>query len=83
MSNTFEEALALLEQSVERLETGDLKLEEALSVFEKGVAASRSCNKWLEETRKRVQVLTTDEGDEFRLDFLDGDEDEDEDEDRE
>ena len=74
MSNTFEEALALLEQSVERLETGDLKLEEALSVFEKGVAASRSCNKWLEETRKRVQVLTTDEGDEFRLDFLDSSE---------
>jgi exodeoxyribonuclease VII small subunit len=73
MSNTFEEALALLEQSVERLETGDLKLEEALSVFEKGVAASRSCNKWLEETRKRVQVLTTDEGGEFRLDFLDAD----------
>ena len=71
MSNTFEEALALLEQSVERLETGDLKLEEALSVFEKGVAASRCCNKWLEETRKRVQVLSTDEGDEFRLDFLD------------
>ena len=71
MTNTFEEALALLEQSVERLETGDLKLEEALSVFEKGVAASRSCNKWLDETRKRVQVLTTDEGDEFRLDFLD------------
>ena len=71
MSNSFEEALALLEQSVERLETGDLKLEEALSVFEKGVAASRSCNKWLDETRKRVQVLTTDEGDEFHLDFLD------------
>jgi exodeoxyribonuclease VII small subunit len=78
MSSTFEEALALLEQSVERLETGDLKLEEALSVFEKGVAASRSCNKWLEETRKRVQVLTTDEGGEFRLDFLDADPDADE-----
>ncbi|HIG56597.1 MAG TPA: exodeoxyribonuclease VII small subunit [Candidatus Latescibacteria bacterium] len=78
MSDTFEEALALLEQSVERLETGDLKLEEALSVFEKGIAASRSCNKWLEETRKRVQVLTTDEGGEFRLDFLDSDADDDE-----
>ena len=78
MSSTFEEALALLEQSVERLETGDLKLEEALSVFEKGVAASRSCNKWLEETRKRVQVLPTDEGGEFRLDFLDADPDADE-----
>ena len=78
MSDTFEEALALLEHSVERLETGDLKLEEALSVFEKGIAASRSCNKWLEETRKRVQVLTTDEGGEFRLDFLDSDADDDE-----
>ena len=79
MSESFEEALNLLEESVERLETGDLKLEEALAIFEKGVTASRSCNQWLEETRKRVQVLTTDEGGEFRLDFLDGDaEDQDE-----
>ena len=71
MSESFEAALSLLEESVERLETGDLKLEEALAVFEKGVAASRTCSQWLDQTRKRVQVLTTDEGDEFHLDFLD------------
>ena len=54
-----------------------LKLEEALAAFEKGVAASRSCGQWLEQTRKRVQVLTTDEDGELRLNFLDGDEDQD------
>ena len=41
-SESFEEALTLLEESVERLEAGDLKLEEALAVFEQGVAASRT-----------------------------------------
>ena len=77
MSDSFEEALALLEESVERLEAGDLNLEEALAAFEKGVTASRSCSQWLEQTRKRVQVLTTDEDGELRLSFLDGDEDQD------
>ena len=36
MSESFEESLAVLEESVQRLEAGDLKLEEALEVFEKG-----------------------------------------------
>ncbi len=71
MSKSFEEALTLLEDSVERLEAGDLKLEEALEVFEKGVTASRSCAQWLDQTRKRVQVLTAEDQGEFRLSFLD------------
>ena len=75
-SESFEEALTLLEESVERLEAGDLKLEEALAVFEQGVAASRTCSQWRDQTRKRVQVLTSDDEGQFRLDFLDGEEDE-------
>ena len=75
-SESFEEALTLLEESVERLEAGDLKLEEALAVFEQGVAASRTCSQWLDQTRKRIQVLTSDDEGQFRLDFLDGEEDE-------
>ncbi len=71
MSKSFEEALTLLENSVERLEAGDLKLEEALEVFEKGVTASRSCAQWLDQTRKRVQVLTAEDQGDFRLSFLD------------
>ena len=71
MSESFEEALAVLEESVQRLEAGDLKLEEALELFEKGVAASRTCGQWLEQTRERVQVLTADGEGHFRLSFLD------------
>jgi exodeoxyribonuclease VII small subunit len=73
---SFEEALELLESSVARLESGELKLEEALTVFEQGIVASRACNRWLEETRKRVQVLTADEAGELHLSFLDEEEDE-------
>ena len=75
MSESFEESLAVLEESVQRLESGDLKLEEALEVFEKGVAASRACGQWLDQTRERVQVLTADAEGQFRLSFLDDDED--------
>ena len=78
MSKSFEESLAQLEESVEHLEAGDLKLEEALAVFEKGVAAARACSQWLDQTRKRIQVLTADDEGQFRLDFLDGEEDENE-----
>ena len=75
MSESFEESLAVLEESVQRLETGDLKLEEALEVFEKGVAASRTCGQWLDQTRERVQVLTADAEGQFRLSFLDDQDD--------
>ncbi len=71
---TFEDALEILEDSVARLETGDLKLEEALQIFEQGVGASRACARWLDQTRKRVQVLTTDEQGDFHLSFLDEEE---------
>jgi exodeoxyribonuclease VII small subunit len=71
MSESFEESLAVLEESVQRLEAGDLKLEEALEVFEKGVTASRACGQWLDQTRERVQVLTADAEGQFRLSFLD------------
>ena len=68
---SFEEALAELESSVARLESGDLKLDEALQVFERGVKASRTCAQWLEQTRQRVQVLTAAAEGEFHLSFLD------------
>jgi exodeoxyribonuclease VII small subunit len=75
MSESFEESLAVLEESVQRLEAGDLKLEEALEVFEKGVAASRACGQWLDQTRERVQVLTADAEGQFRLSFLNDEDD--------
>lgn len=74
---SFEEAMALLEQSVERLESGNLTLEESLLVFERGVAASRACGRMLDQTRKRVQILVEKVGGEFELEFLEEAQDQD------
>jgi len=54
---TFEEQLAELEIVVERLERGDLTLEENVSLFERGVHLSNACKKQLSDAESRVQVL--------------------------
>jgi exodeoxyribonuclease VII small subunit len=53
----FERALERLEAIVARLEQGDLALEEALAVFEEGVALSRRCAAQLDAAERRVEVL--------------------------
>lgn len=58
---TFEEALRELEGIVNRLEEGDLPLEEALQFFEEGVKLSRYCHTKLDEAQKRVEILLKDE----------------------
>ena len=73
---TFETSMESLETCVERLETGDLTLEEALEVFERGVAASRACAGLLEQSRQRVRVLVEKSGGHFELEFLDPDDEE-------
>ncbi|MBW2039207.1 MAG: exodeoxyribonuclease VII small subunit [Deltaproteobacteria bacterium] len=57
----FEEALKELEEIVNRLERGDLPLEEALGLFEEGVKLSRYCHKKLDEAQRRVEILLKDE----------------------
>jgi exodeoxyribonuclease VII small subunit len=57
----FEDALQRLEEIVDRLETGELPLEDSLKVFEEGVALTRRCSKYLEEAEKRIELLTKDE----------------------
>jgi exodeoxyribonuclease VII small subunit len=59
---SFEGALARLEEIVEHLEGGELGLEEALAVFEEGVALSRRCSGQLEEAERRIEILTGEEG---------------------
>ena len=46
-----------MEAIVEKLEDGDLPLEESLALFEKGVALSESCRKRLEDAEARVEIL--------------------------
>ena len=54
---TFEEQLKTLETVVERLEKGELALEESLALFEQGVSLSDACKKELEAAEGRVEVL--------------------------
>ena len=53
----FEEALAELEGLVERLERGDLPLDEALKTFERGVALTRHCQSSLQAAQQKVEIL--------------------------
>jgi exodeoxyribonuclease VII small subunit len=71
----FEDALARLEQIVDRLEAGNLPLEESLKVFEEGVGLARRCSRYLEDAEKRIELLTRDESGVLRTDPLVIDED--------
>lgn len=68
---TFEEALQNLEQSVDKLEEGNLPLSDALLAFEEGLKASNVCRALLEDARQRVEVLVEKNGGEFELQALD------------
>ncbi len=56
-SPDFEEALAELEGLVERLERGDLPLDEALKTFERGVELTRHCQASLKAAQQKVEIL--------------------------
>ena len=53
----FEHALAELETQVQRLEGGDLPLEDALKAFEEGVRLTRQCQQSLDAAEQKVQLL--------------------------
>jgi exodeoxyribonuclease VII small subunit len=58
-SPSFEEALSELEALVERMEQGDLSLEESLQSFERGVELTRTCQQALSNAEQKVDVLTS------------------------
>ncbi len=53
----FEAAIAELETIVKKLEEGDLPLEKALELYERGVHLSRFCHARLEEAERRIEIL--------------------------
>jgi exodeoxyribonuclease VII small subunit len=60
-SEQFEEALKRLQTIVEKLERGDLPLEQAMESFTEGMQLVQLCHQKLEEAEKRVQVLVKDQ----------------------
>ena len=60
----FEEALKELEDLVEKMEQGDLSLEQSLEHFERGVRLTRNCQQSLEQAKLKVsELLSADSSD--------------------
>ncbi len=55
---TFEEQMTALEEVVERLEHGELRLEESIRLFEEGMRLTAACRKELDAAEGRLQVLS-------------------------
>jgi len=68
----FEQALAELEKLVERLERGDLPLDEALKTFERGVALTRHCQSSLKSAQQKVEILLRKSGGQTELQTFTG-----------
>ena len=54
---TFEEALKSLENVVAKLESGEIKLEESIRLFEEGMKLSSLCQKRLDDADRKIEVL--------------------------
>ena len=54
---SFEENLRRLEEIVQRLEEGNLALDESLRLYEEGIAAFRQCQRMLDEADLKIRTL--------------------------
>lgn len=70
-SITFEEAYARLQDVVQRLESGDAPLEEALQLFEEGVRMARLCSHRLDWAETRIRMIVEQEDGSLREVALD------------
>ena len=58
----FEQSLTELQTLVERLENGELSLEDSLSAFEQGIRLTRDCQEALTQAEQKVQILLERDG---------------------
>ena len=58
----FEETMQKLEQITAELEKGELSLDESVKKFEEGIKLSKECNKILEDSEKRINILINEDG---------------------
>lgn len=60
MAEKFEDAMKKLESIVDKMEKGDLALNESLKMFEEGVKLTRFCSQELHKAEKKVELLSRD-----------------------
>ena len=67
----FEKSLKQLEDLVEKLEKGDLSLEDSLKKFEQSVKLTRECQQALETAEQKISVLSKKNGNWVEKDLID------------
>lgn len=58
---SFEQAMEQLEEIVNRLESGDVPLEQAIELYQEGMLLSRLCGTKLEQVERRIEMLMENE----------------------
>jgi exodeoxyribonuclease VII small subunit len=59
---TFEEAMMKLEEIVEKLEEGNVPLEQAISFFQEGMRLSKICHDKLQHAEKQMEYILREDG---------------------
>lgn len=59
---SFEEAMKNLEDIVEKLEEGDVPLEEAIAIYRKGMELSKLCHDKLKNVEEQLTQIITEDG---------------------
>jgi exodeoxyribonuclease VII small subunit len=60
---SFEKALAELEQIVQKLESGQVDLEESIALYERGAALKAHCEAKLKTAQERIEkIVVSDDG---------------------
>ncbi|WP_406660936.1 exodeoxyribonuclease VII small subunit [Methanolobus sp. ZRKC3] len=70
---SFEDSLDELESLVDKLERGQLTLDESLGTFERGMKLARACNKKLSEAERKIEILIEEDGKVRSEDFAEKD----------
>ncbi|MDB6096623.1 MAG: xseB [Francisellaceae bacterium] len=58
----FEESLLQLDEIIQKMEKGDLSLEDSLKFFEQGISLTRTCQNSLKEAEQKVEILLEKQG---------------------
>ena len=67
----FEEAFKRLDEIVTNLESGDLSLEESMTLFEEGITLTKTCKTRLEAAEQKIQLLLKDSDGNLTLEDID------------
>lgn len=71
-SYPFEQSLVKLENLVEKMEAGELTLEDSLTTFEEGIRLTRECQQALSQAEQKVKILIEQNGQVTSQDFETG-----------